>query len=331
MSAPAAAPGLRGSLSFWLGLLISAVFLVLAIRQVDWAGTIVTLSSASLPLLGLGMGLLVMTFTVFAIRWRVLLSSSARLPVRDAFSYIMIGYLANTVLPLRLGDVARAALMGRRHSISGSLVFGSVMLERVLDVLTLLVLALGLSLMMDIPPIVRASMMAFAGGALVALMGLFLLARNEDRLPGLVVRLPASAPRMLAERLVGLVARFAGGLRTLRNGRQLGQALFLSGLAWAVAGAATICWVQAFHLPTPWYAGLFVLAVINLGGAIPSSPGAIGVYHYLAVLALSVWVTDKSAALGYAIGTHGVNTLINILIGGGCLAREGISLRSLGS
>ena len=315
---------------FWLGLAVSAAFLTMAIRQVDWARTVDTLVLANLSLIGLGAGLLVVTFIVFAVRWRVLLSSSARLSVGDTFLYIMIGYLANTVLPLRLGDVARAVLMGRRHGIGASLVFGSVILERVLDVLTMLVLALGLSLVLDIPPVIRASMMTFAGGALVAFAGLFLLARNEDRLPRLVLRLPAFVPRMLAERLVGLVTQFTRGLRTLRSGQRLGQALLLSGLAWGVAGTGMMVWVKAFHLPAPWYAGLFVLAVINLGGAIPSSPGAIGVYDYLAMLALSVWIMDKSTALGYAIGTHGVNILINIVMGAACLAREGIALRSIG-
>lgn len=314
---------------FWLGMVLSAIFLFLAIRQADWAKTITMLRLADLRLIGLGTTLLLGTFVVFAVRWQVLLSASARLPVGDTFSYIMIGYLANTVLPLRLGDVARAALMGKRHNLSTSLVLGSVMLERTLDVLTVLMLALGLSLVMDIPPVVRAGMITFAGGAVVALMGLFLLARNEDRLPGLVLRLSSFVPYTPMERLVGLVARFAGGLRTLRNGRQLGQALLLSGLAWALAGAGAICWVKAFHLPTPWYAGLFVLAVINLGAAIPSSPGAIGVYHYLAVLALSVWVPDKSTALGYAIATHGINIAVNVALGTAALWRGGLGFGQL--
>jgi len=317
----------RGSLRFWLGLALSVAFLALAVRQADWSRTLATLAQADLLLIFLGAGLLVVTFVVFAFRWQVLLSSTARFPVRDTFSYIMIGYLANTVLPLRLGDVARATLMGRRPGVSASLVLGSIVLERLLDVLTVLVVALGLSLLMDIPPVVRAGMVTFAGGVLVALVGLLLLVHNEDRLPSLVVRLPAFARRMVAERFVELVAQFASGLRTLRSGRQLVVVLLLSGLAWAVAGAGTICWVKAFHLAVPWYAGLFVLAVINLGAVIPSSPGAIGVYHYLAVLALSVWTVNNSAAMGYAIATHGLALLVNMVIGTMCLWRESLSMR----
>jgi uncharacterized membrane protein YbhN (UPF0104 family) len=126
-----------------------------------------------------------------------------------------------------------------------------------------------------------------------------------------------------------LVERFAAGLGTLRDGRELGSVLCLSALAWAIAGTATVCYIAAFHLHAPWYAGFFVLTVTNLGSAIPSSPGFVGVYHYLAVLALSVWVPDRSEALGYAIGTHGISVLVNILLGCTCLAREGIALQSI--
>lgn len=315
---------------FWLGLAISVVFLALAIRQADWNRTVTTLAQADLLWIGLGIGLLLITFVVFAFRWQVLLSSTARFPVQDMFAYIMIGYLANTVLPLRLGDVARATLISKRHTISASLVLGSIVLERVLDVLTVLLLALGLSLVVDFPPIIRTSMLTFAGGALAVLFSLVVLALNGDRLPALVARLPWAHLRRLAERLTGLVARFAGGLRTLRNVRQLALELLLSGLAWSVAGLGTVCWVRAFHLPVPWYAGLFVLVVVNLGSAIPSSPGFVGVYHYLVVLALSVWLPDKSTALGYAIATHGLNMAVNVLLGGVCLWREEIGLVGLG-
>ncbi len=319
----------RGSGHFWLGLAISAVFLFLAARQVDWARTATTLRSADLALTLLGVALLLATFVVFAFRWRLLLASAARLSPRDTFSYIMIGYLANTVLPMRLGEVARATLLGRRYGVSASLVFGSILLERTLDVLVLLAQVLVLSLLITIPPLVRASVTLFAGGALALVAVLFVLAGNEERLPCVAAALPGFIPRSIVQRLVGLVARFAGGLRTLRDGWRLAQVLVLSGLAWVLASLGTVVWIAAFHLATPWYAGFFVLGVVNLGGAIPSSPGAIGVYHYLAVLALSVWVRDESAALAYAIGTHGVNMVVNIVLGVGCLVREGVTLQAL--
>jgi uncharacterized protein (TIRG00374 family) len=316
---------------FCVGVLSSAIFLSLALQQVDWAKTAATLRDANWVLASLGVGALVATIVTFACRWRLLLSSTAELSVKDTFSYIMIGYLANIVFPLRLGEVARAVLLGRRHGINPSLVFGSVVLERTLDVLTILILALGLSFMMNIPAAIRAGMIMLAGAGLVVLIALLFLAQSGNRVPGVVCILPGFVPRVLAERLATLVARFAEGLAALRHGRELVLVLWLSVLAWAIAGTGTISYIAAFNLHAPWYAGFFVLTVTNLGSAIPSSPGFIGVYHYLAVLALSIWVPDRSEALGYAIGTHGINMLVNVLLGCTCLAREGIALQTIGA
>jgi glycosyltransferase 2 family protein len=314
---------------FWVGVLSSTIFLTLALQQVDWARTMATLRGVNWALVSLGIGATVAPIVIFAFRWRLLLSSTAELSVKDTFSYIMIGYLANIVFPLRMGEVARAVLLGRRHGIKASVVFGSVVLERTLDVLTILVLALFVSFMMNIPPVVRAGMITFAVAGLAAFVALFFLARNGNRVLNSLGRLSGFAPGTLAARLAMLAARFAEGLATLRDGRELGSVLCLSALAWAIAGTATISYIAAFHLDAPWYAGFFVLTVTNLGSAIPSSPGFIGVYHYLAVLALSVWIPDKSEALGYAIGTHGISVLVNILLGCTCLAREGIALQSI--
>jgi uncharacterized membrane protein YbhN (UPF0104 family) len=180
-----------------------------------------------------------------------------------------------------------------------------------------------------VPLVIRTSIAIFAVGALLALIGLFILARGGDRLLSPLLRLLKWAPRALVERFVGLVTRFGAGLRTLTDARQLGLALMYSALAWAVAGAATVCYVMAFHLPVPWYAGLFVLVVVNLGGAIPSSPGGIGVYHGLVVMALSIWLDDRSAALGYASASHVLNLGVYIVLGLLAAWREGIQLSTL--
>jgi uncharacterized membrane protein YbhN (UPF0104 family) len=85
-------------------------------------------------------------------------------------------------------------------------------------------------------------------------------------------------------------------------------------------------YVAAFRIPAPWYAGMFVLVVVNFGTAIPSSPGFVGVYHFLAVRALGAWAPDPSAALAYAIGTHALNVVVNVVLGAVYLAREGLTL-----
>ena len=317
------------SFRLWIGIAFGVVFVALAIRQVDWSNTFDTLRLVDVPMVILGTVLLLGTVVLFSVRWRILLPTSGELNVTDTFSYLMIGNLTNTVLPLRLGDVVRAALIGRRHNIGVGPAFGSVVLERMLDILLVMTLLLVLSLAIDIPPVVRAGMILIAGGTLGLLVVLIGLTFSEHRLPDLVRRLTSLAPQAVSQRIVTWVVRFVSGLQALRNRRQLGMALAISALAWGVAGTGTMLWINAFHLDAPWYSAFFVLTVVNIGAAIPSSPGAIGVYHYLAILALSVWVNDQSALLGYAIGTHGLILSVNIIVGGACLVWRGLTLASI--
>lgn len=315
----------------WVGLLISAVFLVLAVRNIQWPEVWSAWRAARLDLLLLGTGLLVAGWGVSAAGWRLLLSPTPGLRVRDTFAYICIGFLANTVLPFRLGELARATLIGRKKGIGISRALGSIALGRVFDLLTLICIVLVVALAMDIPPVIQTALASMAIGGLGALLFLVFLAFHQERLPRFTATLTRFMPHRLAEKVVALVQGFSSGANVLRRPARLLPVIALCALGGSLAGATVWTWTHAFQLSVPWHGAFFVLVVVNLGSAIPSSPGYVGVYHYLAVLALSPWVPDRNAALAYALGTHALNMLANAGLGSYFLAREGISLRGLKS
>ena len=314
---------------FWIGLALSVVFLWLALRNVEWSGVGSAWRGARLDLLALGTALLAGSWFVAAIRWRVLLSGVAGLRIRDAFAFIMIGYLANTVLPLRLGDLARASLMGRRKNAGISRALGSIASERLMDVLMLVALTLALMRVLEIPAAIQAGLTGMVAAGLVGLVGLMAVSLNRKHLPRLTAFLAKIVPHRLADRVTTLLGNFSSGADVLHRPAGFLAVVALSAGVWLAAGAGTLAWVTAFHLDVPWYAGFFVLVMVNLGSAIPSSPGYVGVYHYLAMLALSLWTPDRNATLAYAIGTHALNMLANVGLGSFYLTREGVSLRSL--
>ena len=313
----------------WLGLFISALFLFLAVRNIHWPEVWSAWQDARIDLLLLSTVVLVASWGVAAIRWRLLLMPASGLRVRDAFAYITIGYLANTVLPLRLGDLARATLLGRKKDLGISRVLGSIALERVLDLLTLIVIALITALVIDIPVAIQAAVATMAIGGLGALAFLVVLAFYQERLHRVIAVLTKIMPHPLAEKVMTLIRNFSMGAGVLRSLGGVISVCGLSLLGWGLVGVSVLIAIQAFHLPVPWYGAFFVLIMVNLGSAIPSSPGYVGVYHYLAVFALSLWVPDRSAALAYAIGTHALNMIANAGLGSFYLTREGVSLRSL--
>ena len=319
----------RSSWKSWIGLALSLLFLGLALRNVEWAGVWDSWRGARPDLLLLGTALLAGSWVVAAVRWRVLLAAVPALRVRDTFAYITIGYLANTVLPLRLGDLARASLLGRKQNAGISRALGSIAVERLIDVLMLVALTLALMRVLEIPDPIRAGLSGMVAIALAGLVGLMAVSLNRRHLPRLGALLAKGVPRRLAERVTTLLGNFSSGADVLHRPAGFLAVVLLSAGVWLAAGLGTLAWVAAFHLEVPWYAGFFVLVMVNLGSAIPSSPGYIGVYHYLAVLALSLWTPDRNAALAYAIGTHALNMLANVGFGSFYLSRAGVSLRSL--
>ena len=318
-----------GNSQFWIGLAVSGLFLFLALRNMHWGEVWASIRTARIYLIVLSSAILYGGWVVAAYRWRVLLTPASGLRTRDAFAYIAIGYMANSVLSMRLGELARATLLGLTRRLGISRVLGSIALERVLDLLAVIAIAIVLTLAMDIPPVIQTGVVTLGTGGVGILIFLVLLAFHQERLPRVTAILSKFIPHRLAENVMALVQNFSAGAGVLRKPVGVFVVCGLSALVWGLYGLSTWLATRAFHLPVPWYGALFVLVVINLGCAIPSSPGYIGVYHYLAVLALSPWVPDRNAALAYAIGTHALSILGNVGMGSLFLAREGISLKSL--
>lgn len=258
---------------FGIGLLVSVFFLLLAVRNIHWPDVWSAWRAARLDLLLLGTVLLVACWGVSAVGWRVLLSPAPGLRVRDTFAYICIGFLANTVLPFRLGELARATLIGRKKGLGISRALGSIALGRVFDLLTLISIILVVALAMDIPPVIQTALASMAIGGLGALLFLVFLAFHQERLPRFTAVLTRIMPRRLAEKIMTLIQGFSSGANVLRRPGHLLSVLALCALGGSLAGTTVWIWTRAFQLSVPWHGAFFVLVVVNLGSAIPSSPG----------------------------------------------------------
>jgi len=313
----------------WVGLVISGVLLWLAFRGVDWPSLGRALMAISWTSCGIAALFFLTNLIVRAVRWRVLLASVRKLSLLDVFAYSQIGCLSNILLPLRMGEFVRAVLVGQRYGISKSAVLATVAVERVLDLLNLLVFALVLPLVMEMPEAVRQSVLLTGIVATLAVITLLGMSWQERRIERFLGQASSFIPRPLRGRLINPIIIFTRGLRVLQSGGRMLSSVVCSLTAWVLVLLEILFIFESLSLALPWYAGVFLIVVWNLGIAVPSSPGSIGVAHFLIVLALSVFAVDQARALSVALITHGLSFALNIVLGLAFLWRENISFSRL--
>ncbi len=308
------------------GLLISAVSLAILFSLVKPADLIDAIRLADARLVILGGTFTLVWLALRGFLWRTLLQERATYP--QVFYTLAEGYFLNNFLPLRLGEVARAFLLSRKARLEIWQVFSTIVIERALDV----AMAVGLFLC-TLPFVVGAqgsAQLAAVVGALVAVgvFVLYLLGRNQARVMGLFNRLSVRWPPLqsLGEKII---PPFLAGLTALTDGRRFLSTMGWLFLNWGAALAQYFIVLRAFFPQANPFWALFSLGTAALGIAVPSAPGALGVYESAVTWSLALLGLDPARAVAYAIVLHFWNYLINGLVGAYALARDGESLASI--
>lgn len=263
-----------------------------------------------------------------AARWRVILLPSKEVSAGRVFPPLIIGFAVNNLLPARMGEFARAYLLGEKEEISKSLSFATVVVERVLDGLTLIFSLFLVSLLFALPGWGRKMglfSLLFFGGALAFL---FLLLYGREQTLRVVKRL--ATPLDLADRATQVADSFVEGVEALRRRHLIPSLVLLSTLVWSCETTSYLLLTLAFPISlsplTRVVAAVFVMVVANLGVLIPSSPGYIGTFHFFAMSALAVFGAARETALSYAVVSHGMQYLLVTGLGLLFLWRENLSL-----
>jgi glycosyltransferase 2 family protein len=295
-------------------LAISALFLWLALRQVNWVDFLATVEHARIELLVLS--LLISCVSIFgrSMRWRILAGSEKPLPPLAMFWATNVGYLGNNILPARSGDVLRSFLVGRKAELSFWWVLATTVTERVIDALVLILLGLVLiPIVGNLPPWLWSAMRAVGGIGLVGLAVLFISPYLDNQIHWIVSHLPV--PPAWQKRVLGLVNQFLLGARAfIHPGRALGFFL-LTAIVWSVDGFGGTVLARALHLSLSFPQALIYLIALGLSSAIPSSPGYIGVYQLVAVTILPLFGINQSQALALILAQQILTLLLTLLFG----------------
>jgi uncharacterized protein (TIRG00374 family) len=292
-----------------VGIIISAVFLIYALAKVDYAEVVKAFSEASYGWTIPMMLTVMIAMVIRALRWRWLLNPIKTLRFGTLFSSVMIGFMANNVLPARIGEVVRAISLSKKHSLSRSSVFATVVAERVFDSLGLLFIFYLTLLVVDYPDDLHKAGLLALFMTFLMLIFLYLLKVKTD----LAVKLISNPVKLisiqLSQKIESILRKFAIGLSILTSPGSIVIIFLYSVFLWIFTGAANYLIFIAFGLyPTIW-ASFILLFVSVLAVSLPSSPGYIGTFHAACIIAFNLigslgmfgQEVSKSVALSYSI------------------------------
>jgi len=309
----------------WIGLVISAAALILALLGIDLRRVAETLAQAEyVYLIPATVGMLAYLFAR-SVRWRLLLGPEVSLS--RCFWITNIGYLVSNVFPFRLGDPARAVVIGRGGKVSTAAALSTVVVERVLDMLMVVALLAGVTPFVSGVGSAMGAGLVAGGAALVASAALLLMAFRPDWGRRVVQRVLGWVPRLDGERWMRALDGLLEGLAPLRSGRRGLALLVWSVVTWACVVAFYWTIVRAFLPRPPALVAPLLVCVAGLGMAVPSSPGAVGVFHAAARYGLTVPFgvpADQAVTIAFAI--HTFQYVLACLLGLVGLARESLSI-----
>ncbi len=315
-----------------LGVMISAGALYVALRGVHWSDAGEALQEARYPLLVPALAAMLAVLFLRSVRWRLLFYPQSGLRLGKFFGVLNVGYLVNNILPFQVGDLVRAYLLGELEGLSKARTMSTVVIERVLDVLVLFGVLVVLMPFISVPAWAVVPTAVAAGVFFVLGVVLAGFAGNRAWVLSLLETLLRFVPGRFHENFRVMAASALEGLAALSRPRLLSLVVVWSLGSWLATAVVLYFVMLAFNLGVPFSAALFVVVMTSFGFFVPSSPGAVGVYHAISIESLvRVFGVDRGLAASYSLVAHLVFYTPPLVIGVFFLWRERLSWRRLGA
>ena len=316
----------------WLGVLISAAFIWLALRGLQLDQFWQAVQSANYWWLIPGIAIYFVAVWARAWRWHYLLRPIKSVPTNSMFPITTIGYMGNNIYPARAGEVLRAVVLKRQQGVAISASLATIIVERIFDG----VVMLGF-VFVNLPELAKlTSSSGFVGniqqvavigtgvflGALVAFLLAAMFPARSSLIGGwLIDRL---LPARLRPRSTQLMHRFLDGLASLRSPFSILMVFLTSVVIWLLETGKYWFVMHAFNFSVSFFALMLMNGIVNLATTIPSAPGYIGTFDAPGIAVLLAYGVDQATAVGYTLVLHVALWLPITLVGAYFLTREGI-------
>ena len=317
---------------FWVGLIISIVFLYFALNGLHLDDVWKTLTGAQY--IWLIPGILMYFFAVWvrSWRWHYLLRPLKKIPTRTMFPIVAIGYMGNNIYPARAGEVLRAIVLKRREGVSISSSLATIIVERVFDgVVMLAFIFLNLSelakLTSDSGVIGNIQQIAIWGAvAFISALIIFLLAamfpETSERVSIKIIN--TIFPIKIRERSINLVIKFLSGLESLRSPADALMVFFTSAIIWLLETGKYWFVMHAFPFQVSFFALMLMNGIVNLATTLPSAPGYVGTFDAPGIALLKAYNVPGEIAAGYTLVLHVALWLPITALGAYYFVKEGL-------
>lgn len=317
---------------FWLGVLISIVFIWLSLRGLHLNDFWSTVQNAKYAWLIPGIGVYFIGVWIRAWRWHYLLGPIKKIPTSVMFPVTTIGYMGNNIYPARAGEVLRAVILKRREGVPVSASLATIIVERIFDGVVMLAFVF-----VNLPELAKLTgASGFVGNIQqVALIGtgvffgalmVFLLAAMFPQVTARIGQwmIERIAPKSTHEKISGVMNKFLDGLASLRSPFNVLMVFLTSVIIWLLETGKYWFVMHAFDFNVSFFALMLMNGIVNLATTIPSAPGYVGTFDAPGIAVLTAYGVDQATAAGYTLTLHVALWLPITLLGAYFMAREGL-------
>lgn len=283
-------------ISFTFSIFASGIALWITFRGVNWNDLIKAITNIKLSILFYLSTLNLLFIALRALRWQILLRRLKPINFLSVLEIAQLGALVNNVLPLRIGEIIRAIVVKKRYQISGSEVVGNIILERMLDLIAIVIL-IGLVVLTNVVPhdfneTIRYAIKVVGVGITVVLLFAFILKARMNK------------HNKLTTGWRGMVYRVSNGINGLYDWKTSIPAFGVSLAMWLTSATTILLFTSESNGTINLLGALVVTILVAIGATIPAAPGFVGTYHLFCKIGLVAYGVNDEYAVAIAVITH---------------------------
>lgn len=299
---------------FVLGLLLTALALWLSFRNLEWSDLSQSFSRVDIFWVFMAVANVLLTVFILGRRWQILLKSKAGVTLMDMFRFNIISQYVNIIIPARFGELLKAWLVSRKYSLSGSYVLGTVVIEKIFETFSVVILGVLAPLFFTFQTQLKGHTLAV--GFLLFLVPLVVLVLwKRETVRKWLTRLAKVFPGKLRRRLLIFLDKGMEAFSLLKDIKMTLKVVLITFLVILSQVTTNLLLFKAFGLKLFFFEALVLQLVIIVGMSIPSVPGKFGVFEYTVILGLSMFGVNEHIALSFGLMLHVVAYLPKIILG----------------